>query len=67
MTNAAMALSEAYGDAFTLLLVTVVLLAGLAFFALFLKGDVKAHFSLRPLEWTLDAKERTKKGPRARE
>ena len=64
----ATALSVASGGAFffTLLLVTIVSRSALLFFALRVKGDVKAQFSLRPLTWTLEAKERTERVTRAR-
>ena len=65
----ATALSVAYGGAFffTLLLLFIILPAALSFFALYVKGDVKAQFSLRPLTWTLEAKERTERVTRTRE
>ena len=63
------ALSVEYGGVFffTLLLVIIVLGAAVLFFALREKGDVKAQFSLRPLTWTLEAKDRAERVARTRE
>jgi hypothetical protein len=59
-------LSFAHGGAllFTMVLVGAVLIAGLLFYALREKGDVKAQLSFRPFRLTLEAKDRIRTIPR---